>query len=175
MRNNNMGVKSYLSPKTRVRKSSIEGYGLFAIRPIKKGELIGIKGGHIIGWQTLKKYEDIIGDSYLQIDDNFVLAPLKKNEVKRVMIFLNHSCEPNVGVRGEITFVATRNIKAGEELTIDYAMIDADRYKMRCDCGGSSCRKIITGDDWRDKKLQKKYKGYFSRYIQDKKLVNWDM
>lgn len=168
MRDESMGVKSYLSPKTRVRKSPIGGYGLFAIKPIKKGELIGIKGGYIIDWQTLKKYKNIIGDSYLQIDDNFVLAPLRKSEVKKVMMFLNHSCEPNMGVRGEITFVAMRNIKTGEELTIDYAMIDADRYKMRCGCGRSGCRRIVTGDDWRNKRLQKKYKGYFSRYIQDK-------
>lgn len=168
MRNKNIAARSYLSPKTKVSKSSIGGYGLFTAKPIKRGELVGIKGGHIIDWQTLKKYEDIIGDSYLQIDDNFVLAPLENNEVKKVMMFFNHSCEPNVGVRGEITFVAMRDIKAGEELTIDYAMIDVDRYKMKCGCGRDSCRKIVTGDDWRNKELQKKYKGYFSRYIQDK-------
>jgi len=163
-----MDVKSYLSPKTRVRESAIEGHGLFAVRPIKKGELIGIKGGHIIDWKILKKHENLIGDSYLQIDDNFVLAPLSKEEVKKVMMFLNHSCEPNVGVRGEIIFVAMRDIKAGEELTTDYAMIDSDRYKMKCACGKKNCRQIITGHDWKDKNLQKKYKGYFSRYIQDK-------
>lgn len=161
-------MKSYLSPKTKVKTSPIHNYGLFAIKPIKKGEIVGIKGGHIIDWKTLKKYEKVIGDSYLQIDDNFVLAPLKKNEVKKVMMYLNHSCEPNVGVRGEITFVAMRNIKVGEELTIDYAMIDDDIYKMKCSCGKKSCRQIITGKDWKNPKLQKKYKGYFSRHIQDK-------
>ncbi len=163
-----MAVKSYLSPKTGVRKSRINRYGLFATKPIRKGEVIGIKGGHIIDWETLEKNERIIGDSYLQIDDNFVLAPLSKNEVKKVMMFLNHSCGPNVGMRGEITVVAMRNIKAGEELNVDYAMVDADRYSMTCHCGDKNCRKIVTGRDWQDKKLQKKYKGFFSRYIQDK-------
>ena len=163
-----MDVKSYLSPITQAKKSAIEGHGLFAIKPIKVGELIGIKGGHIINWKTFKKHENIIGDSYLQIDDDFVLAPLTKDEINQVMMFLNHSCEPNVGMRGEITFVAMRDIKAGEELVIDYAMIDADRYKMSCHCGKDNCRKIVTGNDWRDRNLQKKYKGYFSRYIQDK-------
>lgn len=163
-----MDVRSFLSPKTKVRKSPIEGCGLFAVRPIKKGEVVGIKGGHIIDWQTLKRHESVIGDSYLQIDDNFVLAPLKKNEIKKIMMFLNHSCGPNVGVRGEITFVAMRNIKRGEELTIDYAMVDAGRYRMKCACGKGDCRRMVSGDDWKNKKLQKKYKGYFSRYIQDK-------
>lgn len=163
-----MSISSYLSPKTRVKESAIEGLGLFAIMPIKKGELIGIKGGHIIDWKTLKKHEDIIDDSFLQIDDNFVLAPLKRDEVEEVMMFLNHSCEPNIGVRGEISFVAIRDIRRGEELTIDYAMIDANRYRMGCVCGKNSCRKKVSGDDWKIEKLQEKYRGYFSRYIQDK-------
>lgn len=119
-------------------------------------------------WPTFKKHENTIGDSYLQIDDNFVLAPLKKNEIKKIMMFLNHSCEPNVGMRGEISFTAIRDIRSGEELTIDYAMIDADRYEMKCSCRKKDCRKIISGNDWKSEKLQKKYKGYFSRYIQDK-------
>jgi len=37
-------------------------------------------------------------------------------------MFLNHSCEPNVGILGQIIFVAMRNIDSGEELTIDYAL-----------------------------------------------------
>lgn len=163
-----MDVKSYLSPKTKVKKSMVEGRGLFAIRPIKKGEVVGIKGGHIIDWQSYEKHKKLIGDSYLQIDDNFILAPLTRAELPKVMMFLNHSCEPNVGVRDEITFVAMKDIKAGEELTIDYAMIDADRYTMQCNCGQKSCRKIVTGKDWQNRELHAKYEGYFARYIQDK-------
>jgi SET domain-containing protein len=43
-----------------------------------------------------------------------------------------------------------RDIPAGAELTIDYAMIDghADE-RMACSCGAPECRKIITGNDWR--------------------------
>lgn len=163
-----MDVKSYLSPKTKVRKSAVEGYGLFAGRPIKKEEVVGIKGGHIIDWKRLKEYKDIIGASYLQIDDNFVIAPLKTREVKKVMMFLNHSCSPNVGIRGEIIFVAMRNIKDGEELTIDYAMIDDDNYQMKCNCGARNCRQMVTGKDWKRANLQRKYKGYFSAFIQEK-------
>lgn len=163
-----MDIKSYLSPKTRIKRSVIEGCGLFAVRPIKKNEIVGIKDGHIISWETLKKIKHIIGDSYFQIDDNFVIGPLKKNEIGNIMMFLNHSCNPNVGIRGEITFVAMRDIKTGEELTIDYAMTDNDYYKIKCHCGQKNCREVITGKDWQNKILQKMYKGYFSRYIQDK-------
>lgn len=34
-------------------------------------------------------------------------------------MFLNHACEPNVGIQGQIVFVAMRNVAAGEELTLD--------------------------------------------------------
>ncbi len=84
------------------------------------------------------------------------------------MMFFNHSCNPNVGVRGEITFVAMRNIKPGEELTIDYAMIDDDNYKMKCNCGAENCRKVITGKDWKRRDLQRKYGQYFSKFLLEK-------
>src|SRR5437879_9178039 len=73
------------------------------------------------------------------------------------------------GVRGQITFVAMRDVPAGAELTIDYAMIDGDpAERMACACGAPECRTIITGSDWRLKELQRRYSGYFSRYIHDR-------
>ena len=163
-----MQLKSYLSPKTKVKKSSIVGKGLFAIEPIKKGGIICIKGGRIVDLKASTKLEKIVGDSFFQIDDNFVLGPLNKKEVSKIMMFLNHSCNPNVGIRGEITCVAMNDIKKGEELMFDYAMMVNDHWEMKCNCGQKNCRKIITGKDWQNKILQKKYKGYFSRYLQDK-------
>jgi hypothetical protein len=168
MRFRAMPVKSYLSPKTVVRKSAIHGRGLFAAKQIKKGELIGIKGGNIVDRETLKKRAALIGDSYIQIDDDFFLAPLAANEVKKVMMFLNHSCSPNIGVRGQVSFVAMRDIGEGEELTVDYATIDDDAYVMDCNCGTKLCRKRITGKDWKIPALQKKYKGFFSAFVQAK-------
>lgn len=163
-------MESYISPKARKGvKSKIAGRGLFANETIKKGGIVAIKSGHIIDWSIYKKHERLIGMSILQIDDNFLLAPLKKSEIEKVTIFLNHSCEPNVGVRGEITFVAMRDIKVGEELTIDYAMIENENYSgMECRCGMKNCRKIVTGKDWKRKDLQKKYGGYFSSFIRVK-------
>jgi hypothetical protein len=62
-----------------------------------------------------------------------------------------------------------RDIPAGAELTIDYAMIDADPQEcMACACGAPECRALITGNDWRLPALQRRYAGYFSRYLQDR-------
>lgn len=84
------------------------------------------------------------------------------------MIFSNHSCDPNIGVQGQIVFVAMRDIQTGEELTHDWAMTDYDDYEMACNCGAAECRKVITGRDWRIKRLQEKYKGYISCYLREK-------
>jgi SET domain-containing protein len=59
-----------------------------------------------------------------QNTDDLFLAPVTAAEFESVMMFLNHSCEPNVGVQGQIVFVAMRDIAAGEELTLDYATIN---------------------------------------------------
>ncbi len=156
---------SYLSPKTKVKSSLIHGYGLFAKHPIRKGAVVAIKGGYVFDRKTLDKIESRIGPSYIQVEDDFYIGPLRKNDIKGVMIYSNHSCNPNIGVRGQITFVAIRNIKAGEELTHDWAMTDNEQYRMKCNCGEKNCRGVITGKDWQRKNLQKKYNGYFSVYI----------
>jgi len=48
------------------------------------------------------------------------------------MIFSNHSCEPNIGVQGQIVYVAMRDIAPGEELTHDWAMTDDDENEHQC-------------------------------------------
>ena len=164
-----MIVRSYLSPKTKVTKSKISGFGLFAIKNIKKSEIVSIKSGHVVDTKTLKRLSKITGNSELQIEDGFFLAPLTKKEKENTMMYLNHSCEPNVGIKGNIVFVAMRGIKAGEELTMDYAIFDAaNRYKMSCNCQTKLCRKNINGFDWKKLILQKRYHGYFSTFIQQK-------
>ncbi|PYJ77109.1 MAG: hypothetical protein DME69_11520 [Verrucomicrobia bacterium] len=71
-------------------------------------------------------------------------------------------------MRGQITFVAIRNIHAGEELTHDWAMTDNDDYSVECKCGAPNCRKILTRKDWQRPDLQARYAGYFSAYLADK-------
>jgi uncharacterized protein len=162
-------LKSYRSQKTIVKKSPIDGHGLFAKEKINKGEIICIKAGHIIDNQTLEKYRDIIRGAELQIYDNFYLAPLTNQEREDTMVFLNHSCNPNVGPLSDIVWVAFKDISVDEELTIDYAMhISEKGYKLICNCTLPNCRKIITGEDWMKKDLQKKYGDYFSPYLLEK-------
>jgi hypothetical protein len=118
---------------------------------------------------ALAGISDQISPADIQIEDDLYIAPRSSGEVEENILCLNHSCDPNVGVRGQITFVAMRDVPAGFELTIDYAMIDGDPgERMDCSCDASQCRGTITGDDWRLPELQRRYSGFFSRFIEDR-------
>src|SRR5262249_2398236 len=159
---------SYRSAKTVVAKSAIHGCGLFARRTIRKGEIVAIKGGHVLDARTLARVKNTIAWSYIQIDDDFYLGAVKRSEVGRNKIWTNHSCEPNVGIRGQGTFVTMRNVKAGEELTYDWAMEENRRAITHCKCGRTACRGVLTGEDWRKPELQRRYDGFFSAYLAEK-------
>src|SRR5882757_208267 len=140
---------SYLSPKTEVRESKIHGRGLFAIADIAKNEIVAIKGGHIVDRKSLReKITPALGPAEIQIDDHFFIAPVTEEEREASMLYSNHSCDPNLGVRGEITFVAMRKIPAGEELTHDWCTTDDDDYSVECNWRSPKCRKTLTGKDW---------------------------
>jgi hypothetical protein len=157
---------SYRSPKTEVSESKIHGRGLFATSDIPKDEIVAVKGGHIVDRETLRReITPRLGPVEIQIDDNLFIAPMTDEERELSMLYSNHSCDPNLGIRGEITFVAMRDIRAGEELTHDWAMTDEDDYSLECNCGTANCRKILTGKDWQRPELQARYAGYFSAYL----------
>jgi uncharacterized protein len=163
-----MSNLSYISLKAAVRDSTIQGRGLFVVKPIAKDEIVCIKGGHIYDRDTLRRVTTSLGPAEIQIAEEFFIGPLEESEREGSMIFSNHSCEPNIGVQGQIVFVALRDIKPGEELTHDWATTDDDDYEIECNCGAQSCRKKITGQDWRRKDLQEKYAGYMSWYLMEK-------
>ena len=162
-------MSSWFNPKTEKRTSQLHGRGLFAREPISAGEIVAVKGGIIIDAAAFALVRDAVSPAEIQIEDDLYIAPRSAEDVEANLLCLNHSCQPNVGVRGQITFVTMWNIPAGTELTIDYAMIDGNpAERMTCSCGAPECRKIITGNDWCLRELQRRYAGYFSRYLQER-------
>ena len=159
-------ISSYISPKAvKGRPSGIEGRGLMAVAPIGADEIVAIKGGHIIDTATLRALPAGLREAEIQIADGFHLAALAADEYEPVMLFLNHSCEPNVGFDGNIVLVAMRAISPGEELTTDYALFDDHGGSMDCRCGTASCRGTVGGRDWQRPELQRRYGPYFSSYL----------
>lgn len=161
-------IDSYRSPKTAVRPSPIHGQGLFAILPVARGEIVANKAGHVYNGRTLRAISDEIDESYIQIDDDLFMGALTADEVPGNKLFINHSCDPNLGIQVRTVFVAMRDIAAGEELTFDWAMEDTVTEPTACHCGSALCRGTIAGGDWRQLELQMRYRGFFSNYIQRK-------
>src|SRR5437588_6511308 len=141
---------SWVLPSLEVRPSEIHGSGVFTPSPIRADEVVVVWGGVIITIDEFKAGKGL-QHTNVGIDEGIYLAS-PPTEGITTDDYMNHSCDPNLWLRDEITLVARRDIKANEELTLDYATEVADEeYVMKdpCNCQGSSCRKLITGRDWR--------------------------
>jgi uncharacterized protein len=150
-------VASWITPKAvKGVASNIAGRGLVAVQAISKDEVVAVKGGHIVSTATLQSLPERLQSSDVQITDDLHLVALTDEEYESVMLFLNHSCDPNVGSGGNTVLVAMRDIEAGEELTTDYALFDDYDGSMECHCGLPLCRGRIDGRDWRRNDLQER-------------------
>lgn len=157
----------FVSPKIEVRPSKT-GRGVFAKSNISKGEMVfdSAKGpfkclskGQLAEFMGKEEYKHYV----FQLDDMLFYAPMNGPEERD---FMNHSCEPTVGISDCMTFHALRDISIGEEITYDYGTSEStEGWRMQCGCGQAACRKTISGRDWRLPALQKKYGSHFSYYI----------
>ena len=158
---------SWISPKLEVRDSQIGGKGLFTKDLIKKWEVVIVWGGILMTDKDVKKRKYKRGTG-VEIGEGLYLAS-KPNEPFSKEDFMNHSCNPNLWLKDEVTLVAKRNIKSGEELTADYGTwVSRPYWKMKCACGSHLCRGTVTGNDWKRKDIQRKYENHFSPYLAER-------
>lgn len=79
--------------------------------------------------------------------------------------YINHSCDPNCGIKNLFTIVAMRKILKGEELILDYNMTEDSDWSMECLCGSALCRKKIGTFNLVSQDIREKYKGYISDWL----------
>jgi uncharacterized protein len=159
---------TYRSPKTEVRPSPIHGTGLFAAHAIATGEIVAVKGGHVLTRAQWTALEPTLGAADIQIAEDLFIAPVRPDHRHGSMLYTNHSCDPNLAIQGQIVLVAMRDIVPGEELTIDWATTDDGDYELACRCGSPRCRGTVTGKDWMKPELQARYQGWFCWFLQRK-------
>ncbi len=138
------------------------GRGVFATRTIAAGDLIAVWGGEVVTEADLPKlpHERRLA---IQIDERLFLFSNREGPAD----WINHSCSPNAGMRGQVSLVAMRRIRAGEEIHYDYAMTDGSPYdEFVCSCGSPRCRGFVSGEDWRRPELVRRYAGFFSSYLE---------
>lgn len=162
--------KSFVSPKVELRESDTEGKGIFAKEKIFKGEVIVDSRNNPGVYMPKVKADELYDkgfDYMMQVDEDLFAVTIDPNELEEAD-YVNHSCNPNCGIREKLMLVAIRDIAPEEEITFDYAMSESSEFRMKCACGSTDCRGEITGNDWKLPDLQKRYNGFFSDYLQEK-------
>jgi uncharacterized protein len=139
------------------------GRGLFARERVRAGETLLVWGGDVVTGEMLKWMSEEKHRLAVQIEEDLYLVTPNEGPAD----WVNHSCDPNAGLIGQIVLVALRDISKGEEVCFDYATSDGSPYdEFECGCGARTCRTHVTGDDWKLPELQTRYAGHFSPYIQ---------
>lgn len=151
-----MGGRNKKTRKIEVKDTGKYGLGLFAAENIKKGEIVADYSNDTV---YESKVPNEIADYALQFEEHKWVYP---HGIGR---YINHSCEPNCGVSGTFKLVAMRDINKGEELTFDYEMTEDSDWRMECQCGSESCRKIIGAYSNMPELVRQKYKGYISDWL----------
>jgi SET domain-containing protein len=159
--------EDWINPKIEIRNTENRGKGMFAVEPILKGETVVIWGGNYVNKEKAEKAKSE-GKLVMQFDEDlFSIEDRGESDA----YFINHSCEPNVWMKGTFTLEAMRDINKGEELTADYVLWETDEDKVskwECRCDSLKCRRHITGKDWQIPELQEKYRGHFLPLIENR-------
>nr|CDS31041.1 histone lysine N methyltransferase SETD2 [Hymenolepis microstoma] len=140
-----------------------KGWGLRATKDIAKGTFIVEYTGEVINFvefQRRVRYYNKMKQPhhyFMSVAPDFIIDSGIKGNWSR---FVNHSCEPNAEtekwiVNGlpRVGFFAARDIKVGEEVTIDYNFVQYGRTEQKCYCGTLSCTGVMgfTDKQFRDK------------------------
>ena len=142
-----------MNPNVVVRRSRIQGRGVFARRDIASGtRVVEYTGARITHDQADELYPDDDADGnhhtfLFAVDDRLVIdARTGGNEAR----FINHSCDPNCEVtitRRRVFIDALRDIAKGDEILYDYWYVTDDSYTLGqlrkiypCRCGSLECR-----------------------------------
>ncbi|MEO6457619.1 MAG: SET domain-containing protein [Chloroflexia bacterium] len=163
---------SWGDPRCEVHDAPGKGKGVYATAPIRQGEVVQIVGGAIVNGPQLEAAMAAATDyvNTIQIDEDLHLIMDLPRDARSNICSMNHSCDSNIWMADEITFIARKDIAPGEEVTVDYALFSTSPdpetvLEAPCRCRSSFCRGRITGDDWQLLHVQERYKGHFAPFI----------
>ena len=123
-------MHNLLASTVEPRSIPPKGFGSFALDWIPKGSHIATFGGPILTAEQFSLQTADVRSRSIQIErDSFITGPPHREPGDTI----NHSCEPNCGMRNATQIVTMRDVLEGEELTYDYAMSDISDYdEFRC-------------------------------------------
>jgi SET domain-containing protein len=150
-----------------IRKSKIQGMGVFAKRRIRPGQrIVEYTGDKITNDEADKRYdEDKMKRHHtflFTLDDDYCIdGNVRSNKAK----LINHSCDPNCEAiidDDRIWIYALKNIQPGVELAYDYQyertgdnIAELEKFYV-CHCGSEKCRGSIMAPPKKRKRRKKK-------------------
>jgi len=157
------GLESVLDENSAVylKQAGEKGTEMFANKDYKKGDPIFVVAGPISKKPSFYT---------IPIRTDLFIDPVPVNNLGR---YLNHSCDPNIGIKENTIVVAFKDINKGDEITIDYAMI-VDIYDtglgeedIKCKCSSKRCRGQLGSWYKLPEELKNEYRGFTSDYIME--------
>ena len=143
----------------KIKETKNKGKGVFALRSFQKGELVHIFSGDRL---TSKKIDLRINAGLEACDDPLQISRTIYIDLDELSRSINHSCNPNCGIRQELKLYAIRDIQVGDEISYDYSTTVPQYkswWKMRCHCKSTNCRKVISSFN----KIPKKHLDYYRK------------
>ena len=146
-----MRIKPWVSDAVEVKKSGMEGQGVYAVRDIKENEVIGVFGGIVIPEAEMEVLAQTVPEEKLCVDHAMYIYPgfIMLHDYENgcdPLCFVNHSCDPSSKVVNGIVLVTVRDIPAGEEISWNYKETDDVgnwSYEFKCQCGSSNCEGMV--------------------------------
>ncbi|MDD1757468.1 MAG: SET domain-containing protein [Methanotrichaceae archaeon] len=159
--------------KTYINESSIEGNGIFAEDAIPRGTIV---------------YFYSREDEFLSRDELESLPKDKKDQIQKYgvedefgnwrltglwnsRVDVNHSCDANIlslWVEGMYCDIAVKNIKADEEITVDYRIFFSSfPWSMKCKCNSSLCCGLVGSGFKVDYETQELWYNRLSQAVKD--------
>ena len=138
--------------KFLVKGNALSGYGIYAKEHLKPGEIIFSseeKAHRLVtkkfveqNWKP-DEIENFRRYAWPLSDEVYILWDTKPAEWAPQ----NHSCDPNTQYSG-LNVIAKKEIKKGEELTLDYtSFLNNEMESFICNCGAPNCKKVIQGKE----------------------------
>lgn len=123
-----------------LRRSRIDGYGVFAAEAIPAGTRLGLLTGESITVAEARRRAQ--ESQRLMLVELSAARAIDASRSQDAMRFTNHSCRPNARIQvedGEISFFALGDLAPGDEITVDYGSTHHEG-RLPCRCGAPGCR-----------------------------------
>lgn len=122
-----------------VRRSRIDGFGVFAAEPVPAGAKLGeLTGEAITVAEARRRAQGLQRIMLVELSPSRAIDASRSDDPLR---FTNHSCSPNARISvqdGQIEFFALRPLAPGEEITVGYGATHHEG-RLACRCGQPGC------------------------------------